>query len=57
MPERVAAQLGNRVVLNAPVRRIAQSGSGVTVQSDALSVTASRAIVAIPPTLAGRIFC
>jgi monoamine oxidase len=56
VPERVAAQLGDRVVLNAPVRRIAQSGSGVTVQSDALSVSSSRAIVAIPPTLAGRIF-
>ena len=56
MPERVAAQLGDRIVLNAPARRIVQSASGVTVQSDALSVSASRAIVAIPPTLAGRIF-
>jgi monoamine oxidase len=56
VPERVAAQLGDRVVLNAPVRRIVHSGSGVTVQSDSLSVSASRAIVAIPPTLAGRIF-
>jgi monoamine oxidase len=52
----VAAQLGNRVVLNAPVRRIDQSGSGVTIQSDAGVVSATRAIVAIPPTLAGRIF-
>ena len=56
VPQRVAAQLGNRVVVNAPVRRIDQSGSGVTVQSDAGIVSAKRAIVAIPPTLAGRIF-
>ena len=56
MPQRVAAQLGNRVVLNAPVRRIDQSASGVTVQSDAGVVNAKRVIVAIPPTLAGRIF-
>ena len=56
MPQRVAAQLGNSVVLNAPVRRIDQSASGVTVQSDAGVVNAKRAIVAIPPTLAGRIF-
>jgi monoamine oxidase len=56
VPERVAAQLGSRVILNAPVRRIDQSDSGVTVQSDAAVVSAKRAIVAIPPTLAGRIF-
>ena len=56
IPQRVAAQLGNRVVLNAPVRRIDQSASGVTVHSDAGVVNASRVIVAIPPTLAGRIF-
>jgi monoamine oxidase len=52
---RVAAHLGKRVVLNAPVRRIEQSSSGVTVTSDALIATGKRAIVAIPPTLAGRI--
>ena len=52
---RVAAHLGKRVVLNAPVRRIEQSSSGVTVTSDALTATGKRAIVAIPPTLAGRI--
>jgi monoamine oxidase len=52
----VAARLGDRVVLNAPVRRISQSSSGVTVQSDAVVVSAKQAIVAIPPTLAGRIF-
>ena len=52
---KVAQQLGNRVILNAPVRRIAQSGGNVVVTSDATTVTAQRVIVAIPPTLAGRI--
>src|SRR5205823_8426721 len=37
---RVASQLGRRVVLNAPVRRIAQSSSGVTVVTDGFSATA-----------------
>jgi monoamine oxidase len=55
VPLRVAAQLGSRVVLNTPVRSIAQSSSGVTVMSDAVTATAQRVIVAIPPTLASRI--
>lgn len=52
---RIAATLGDRVMLNAPVNRIAWSASGVTVTSDAGVVEARRAIIAIPPTLAGRI--
>lgn len=56
VPQRVAAQLGSRVTLNAPVRSIAQSSSGVTVVSDPLTATGQRAIVAIPPALAGRIY-
>jgi monoamine oxidase len=56
VPERMAAQLGDRVLLEAPVRQIDQTGTGVTVRSDDLIVNAQRAIVAIPPTLAGRIF-
>jgi monoamine oxidase len=56
IPERMAAQLGDRIVLGAPVRRIDQTESGVTVHSDNLVVSAARAIVAIPPTLARRIF-
>jgi monoamine oxidase len=51
----VAARLRPRVVLNAPVRRIEHSSSGVTVYADGLSVRGRRVIVAIPPTLAGRI--
>lgn len=53
--ERVAAQLGERVVLNAPVHTIIHDEQGVRVESDALVVSAKRAIIAIPPTLAGRL--
>jgi monoamine oxidase len=52
---RVAKRLGHRVVLRSPVRRIVQSRSGVRVESDRLTVRAKHVIVAIPPTLAGRI--
>jgi monoamine oxidase len=52
---KLAARLGKRVVLKAPVRRIEQSRRGVVVVSDAGSWSASRAIVALAPTLAGRI--
>ncbi len=52
---RMAQRLGRRVVLNAPVRRITQDSRGVSVQSDAGTWHAAHAIVAIAPTLAGRI--
>lgn len=52
---RMAADLKGRIVLRSPVRRIEQHGAGVTVVSDKLTVKAKRVIVAIPPTLAGRI--
>ena len=56
LAEQVAAGLGRRIVLGAPVRRIEQGRSGgVTVVSDRMTVKAKRVIVAIPPTLAGRI--
>jgi monoamine oxidase len=55
IPERMARQLGRRVVLRSPVRRIVQERGRVTVESDRVNVRAKRAIVAIPPTLAGRI--
>ncbi|MEY2398585.1 MAG: monoamine oxidase [Actinomycetota bacterium] len=51
----MAADLGNSLVLNAPVRRINQSGAEVTVEADDLTVTAPHVIVAIPPALAGHI--
>jgi monoamine oxidase len=37
------------------VRRIVQSGRGVSVYSDRVTVKAKQAVVAIPPTLAARI--
>jgi monoamine oxidase len=53
---RMADQLGEGVIeLSTPVRRIQHGPDGVGVGSDRLAVTARRAIVAIPPTLAGRI--
>ncbi|MFL5913335.1 MAG: flavin monoamine oxidase family protein [Gaiellaceae bacterium] len=51
----LARELGDRVMLGRPVRRISQTSSGVTVDADGLSVHAQRAIVAIPPALAGQI--
>jgi monoamine oxidase len=51
----LAEALGERVMLGAPARRIAQDASGVTVHTDAGRVRARHAVVAIPPLLAGRI--
>jgi monoamine oxidase len=52
---KIARRVGQRVVLRSPVERIVQQTGGVTVHTRALEVRAKRAIVAIPPTLAGRI--
>jgi monoamine oxidase len=53
---RLAEELGDeRVALQAPVRRITHAPDGVTVAADGVEVRARRAIVALPPTLAGRI--
>lgn len=53
---RLAARLGEDVVvLRAPVRRINHGPDGVELSADALTVTARRAIVALPPTLTSRI--
>jgi monoamine oxidase len=52
---KIARELGSRVVLSSPVWRIEQTGRGVTVYSDRVTVKAKRAIVAVPPALAGRI--
>ena len=64
----MAEALGDAVRLGAPVREISQSGDGVTVAAgrvvpqregtsrpSELVVSARHAIVAVPPTLAGRI--
>lgn len=46
---RLAERLGDRVVVNAPVRRITQDEQGVTVGTDAGTISASYAIVATAP--------
>jgi monoamine oxidase len=51
----VARRLGSRVLLRQPVRRVDQTGAGVTVYCDRLQVSAQRAIVTCPPAMAGRI--
>jgi monoamine oxidase len=53
--EMLTEELGDRVQLNAPVRGIDQTGAKVQLTTDRGVVTADRVIVAIPPTLAGRI--
>src|SRR6266478_3605583 len=52
---RVADQLGTRVRLTTPVTRIEQSFTRATVYSNGHRCFAQRVIVAIQPTLAGRI--
>ena len=52
---RVAEQLGRRVVLGSPVRRIEQRRGRVTVVSDRRTFSARRVIVAVPPPKANEI--
>ncbi len=53
---RMAQQLGDRVVLGAPVRSIDQGGAGVVVTvADGRAWRGARAVVAIPPPLAVEI--
>lgn len=51
VPIRMARQLGDRVALNAPVRRIVQRDRHVVVHTDRGAVRARRVIVACPPAL------
>ncbi len=54
--EAMAAELGERVVLGAPVRRIEQDPDGVRVLTRAgETYAADHAIITLPPTLAGRL--
>jgi monoamine oxidase len=52
---RLAKRLAGRIVLSSPVRSIARVRGGVEVHSDRVRVHAKRAIVALPPVLAGEI--
>jgi monoamine oxidase len=51
----LADRLGDALVLGAPVRRIEHGPNGVRVQAGPHSVEAGAAIVALAPSLAGRI--
>ena len=56
IPKRLADQLGERVVLNAPVQTIEYSAEAVTVTCrGGVVARGRRVIVALAPTLAGRI--
>ncbi|HST40763.1 MAG TPA: flavin monoamine oxidase family protein [Conexibacter sp.] len=52
---RLAEQLGERLRLQTPVTQVVHDSRGVELTAGALCVRARRAIVAIPPTLAGRL--
>jgi monoamine oxidase len=53
---KLADQLGRKnVLLNNPVRRLSQGSKSIVAHAAKATVTAKRAIVAIPPHLAGRI--
>ena len=55
LARRMRRDLGRRVLLGQAVRRLSQDRHGVRAECDGLTVHARRAIVAIAPTLAGRI--
>ncbi|GCF07762.1 flavin monoamine oxidase family protein [Dictyobacter arantiisoli] len=51
----IAGELGTRVMLNQPVSTINHHQQGVEIYSDRLMVKAQHVIVALAPTLAGRL--
>lgn len=53
--ERMAEDLGDRVRLNSPVSSITYGDAGVQVTHAGGQVEADRVVVALPPTLAGRL--
>jgi monoamine oxidase len=55
LSERMAEQLGERVILNAFASEIAHDAEGVRVAAGSTRVRARRAVVTLPPTIAGRI--
>jgi monoamine oxidase len=55
IPMALAESLGERVVLEAPVRSVRHGTDGVEIVTDRGSFRGRRAILALPPTLAGRI--
>jgi putrescine oxidase len=55
VPLRLAERLGDDVRLAAPVTAIDWDDGGVTVTADGTCVRAAHAVLAVPPTLVGRI--
>lgn len=55
VPVKLAAMLGDRVVLGAPVRSVTLSGGSYLVAADGITVNARRVVVALPSPLAARI--
>jgi hypothetical protein len=52
---RMAKQVGRRVILGSPARRIEQDGRRLRVISERVEVSAKRVIVAVPPEVAGHL--
>jgi monoamine oxidase len=52
---RLAAELGDAVRVDCPVRTLAREGEGVRLEGEWGSVAARRALVAVAPTVVGRI--
>lgn len=55
IPKRMAADLGENILLEAPVRHVEQTDADVTVTSDKGVYKASKLILAVPPALAARV--
>ncbi len=55
IPLRLAERLGDRVVLDAPVRTLRWDDEGVEIEAGSHHVHARKAIVAVPPNVAGLI--
>ena len=52
---RLAEALGDRVVLGAPAQVVRQEAGGVVVEAGGRALAGGRAILAVPPAVAGRI--
>ena len=55
LSDRLASELGDRVLLNSPVQRITQGTAGVSIYAGGLTLEAMAAVVTIPLTLRPRI--
>lgn len=53
--KKMAAALGDRLILGAPARRIVQDAEGVTVHTDRGEWRGKYVVVAVPPSMAWRI--